>query len=320
MLRAWKKGIMTVAAAALWGLAGCGPPTEPVLVLEPIAVPDQLGERGAYGVARLSRPLRVRGDDSVQVHVYAPADGQGRFLQGPFPPAVFVHGGRVEALRYHWWMTHMASLGFVVIAPEHTLELALFSQGDGIDALEALEALAEQPRDPLHGVLDVGAPGVAFGHSLGGVVATALWLDHPERFELLLLASSQPAPGDAEALAERGARGGRVLSVTGGRDGRISPAEVAQGAAVIADSGAPTTVAVVEGMNHVQWTEEPTEAERAEDDEPTVELEQARQRALWILDSTVRAWRAGPGASLPDTEQWPEGVAPYEDGQTEQGE
>lgn len=310
---------MKVAFTLLFLLAalgvGCAP--EPELVLPPDeGASAALGERGAYGVARLARVVRARVDDVVEVDVLAPADASGELLEGPFPVVVFIHGGLVGQRRYEWLTRHIASRGFVVVAPAHRWQLAFFEQGAGPDALAALRAIAEDEDDPLHGVMS-DAPGAVVGHSLGGVIAASIWLDHPLDFDLLVLTSSIPLAGDDFASRTPG---GRVLSITGGRDGRIGPEEVDEGAAQIAASGAPTTAAVVLGMNHVQWTDEVTDDERANDDEPTVDTALARERSLYMIDAALNTLTGEPDTILAEPMLWPEGVTTMDGWRAQEGQ
>ncbi len=263
---------------------------------------------GNYGVGLVERTFRVRVDETVDARLYLPlAPGTQRLAERASAPVLSLHGGLVAPEQYEWLNAHIASQGYVVIAPHHALELPLFAQGNALDVLEAARRASGRPEDLLYEKIDSG-PGIAVGHSLGGVAAARAWLDAPgELSHLILLAS---LPNDADDVHTRRGDDAFVLSLTGSRDGRISPQEVARGARRFA---APTTIAVVEGMNHFQFVDGATASQRETDRKATIDTPHARQLVLRMIDEVLATHETGERDFWNGTSLWPEGVAPYAD-------
>ena len=292
---------MTALAVGASVTAACVP--EPTLLLEhDDARAGAPGDDGAFGALLLPRSLRVRGDRAVDADVVAPtADGDG-VAAGPFLPVLLVQGGAVTVERYHWLAAHIASRGFVVVAPHHALDLAFFSQGDGLDALAALRRAGDGDDADLGGRI-ADAPALAIGHSLGGVVASNAFAGDEGGVTHLVLLAAVPNPG-----VDVSRTSGRVLSVAGGNDGSISAAEVEDGARAFR---ATTTVAVVQGLTHYQLTDDPT-ADNLEREGTTspLTLDDARRRALFLVDAMLLDLQRDPAGAmlLDDPAAWPEGV------------
>lgn len=292
--------VATLTAAALTCLS-CAP--EPTLLLS--ADGDRAGapgDDGAFGALLLQRSMRVRGDRVVDADVVAPTDDDDGVAAGPFFPVLLVQGGSVSVERYHWLAAHIASRGFVVVAPHHAFDLAFFSQGDGLDALAALRRAGEGDDVFLRGRI-ADAPALSIGHSLGGVVASNAFAGDEGGVTHLVLLSAVPNPG-----VDVSRRSGRVLSVAGGNDGLITPEEVEDGARAFR---ATTTVAVVEGLTHFQLTDDPTD-ENLEREGTTSPLsrDEARARALFLVDAMLLDLQRDPSGArlLDDPAAWPEGV------------
>jgi pimeloyl-ACP methyl ester carboxylesterase len=261
------------------------------------------GEDGTFGAMLLSRTFRVRGDRSVDVDIFAPTVNDETVAAGPFAPVLLVQGGSVGVKRYHWLGTHLASRGFVVVAPHHALDLAFFSQGDGLDALAALRrASDDDDDDELAGRIDA-VPALAIGHSLGGVVASNAFAGDERGVTHLVLLSAVPNPGVDVSRTT-----GRVLALAGGNDGLITPDEIVDGARAFRAS---TTVAVVQGLTHFQLTDDPTEENlKREGTTSPLSIGEARARALFLVDAMLLDLNDDPiGARLlQDPGTWPAGV------------
>ncbi|MBM4279335.1 MAG: hypothetical protein FJ137_00770 [Deltaproteobacteria bacterium] len=292
---------LAALAALVFAGFGCAPP--PTLLLPHddarIGAP---GDDGSWGALLVPRALRVRGDRAVAVDIVAPTEDDVTVARGPFPPALLVQGGAVTVERYHWLAAHLASRGVIVVAPHHALDLAFFSQGDGLDTLGALRRAARGNDPYLQGRVEDG-PALAIGHSLGGVVASNAFAGDEAGVTHLVLLSSVPNPGVDVTRAS-----GRVLSVAGQNDGLISVDEVKEGAR---EFRAMTTVAVVEGLTHFQLTDDPTEEnlEREGTTSP-IATALARSRALFLVDAMLLDLNGDAvGATLLDDPQvWVEGV------------
>jgi hypothetical protein len=236
------------------------------------------GDDGAFGAALLERAVRARGDAVVDVDIVVPTDADGARAPGPFAPVLLVQGGLVDVARYHWLAAHMATRGYIVVAPHHVGDLAFFSQGDGVDALAALRRQSDRSDDVLAGAVD-DVPALAIGHSLGGVVAHNAFENENGTVSHLVLLASLPNPNLTELRQD-----GRVLSLAGANDGSIGVDEVKEGAASFA---APTTVAVVAGLTHYALTDDPTPDDLAKDGESDVDVKEARRRALTLVDAML---------------------------------
>lgn len=292
---------------ALLTLIACHTEPDGERLLEPLEAPARAlpGERGAFGVERHTRELRVRIDQRLQSDLFVPLDARGERVAGPV--AVIVQGGLVPARRYQWIATHLASRGFVVILPEHALELAFFEQGNGVAALEALRQDAE-----LGPLLRRSPRGAVLGHSLGGVVASRAFYEHPEHFARLVLMASTPAPA-ADFASRRTPHDARdvVISIASAEDGRIAPDAITRGAETLAAAGLPTYGLLIEGMIHMQWTSDYTAEEEENDGQKTISDEEAFARARYTLDVALDPILSPEATdSLSTSDSWPEGITP----------
>ena len=275
----------------LCGLVGCGGPTL-LLEADPARV-GGFGDDGAFGALLFQTSERVRGDRVVDVDVVVPADDDGAAATGPFAPVLLVQGGFATVERYHWLAQHLASRGAVVVAPHYVADLAFFAQGNGADALAAVRA------DDDFDVADDSA--LAVGHSLGGVVASDSFVEDEDGVSHLVLLSSVPNPS-----LDLSRTTGRVLSIAGGKDAKISVDEVRDGAAGFA---ARTVVAVVDAATHYDFTDGASDSELAGDGE-SKDKAGARRGALSLVDAMVASQHGDrDGDAFLDTPSaWPVGV------------
>lgn len=268
------------------------------------------GQDGAYGVGLVERTFRVRVDEHNDVRMMVPLDQNGQVADGPFPLVVMVHGGAVPAARYDWLMTHIASRGFIVAAPEYPLDLALFATDNTLAVTNAIRVAGDQDGDWLKDRVRPG-PGLVLGHSLGGVVAASAWLDSPKNFGSLILMASEPNPSDD--FSGRSLGGYRLLNLTGTIDGSIEPSRVQDGVEVFRQAGIDVTFGLVEQLNHYQWTQDYTSDEIEKDNPPTLDDALARYRAVYLIDGVLEELQTGKRLQLLDSpEQWPQGVITYE--------
>lgn len=268
----------------------------------------ELGEDGTYGVGWVERTLRVRGDRTVQTDIFLPLETVDRTAEGPFPVVVGIQGGLVDQDGYRWLYRHIASRGYVVLAPHHPTKLAIFQSGNGAEVLQAARTLAERTSGPVAGMLD-DERAMAIGHSLGGVVAAKNWLYAPQHFSHLGLLASYPAPWenyDREASRDED----EVLSIIGSEDDRTEdpPRKSKEGLDRIEEPG---TYAVIDGMNHYQWGALPSTGNLRNDGTQLIDTDVARQRALVMFDAFLERFSGGEGALLDDPAMWPDGVSTW---------
>jgi pimeloyl-ACP methyl ester carboxylesterase len=276
--------------------------------VDPPAYAQNIDELGDYEVVRMERRYRVRVDETVKTRIFAPARANEP-IEGDFPVVLFGHGGAVTPDRYDWLCAHMASRGFVVLAPHHTLNLPIFARGNLLDVTHTARRAAEAANDPLHGVIGGGRV-AAIGHSLGGVVAGYAWLDYPEKVSHLGLLASYPSGADRKSrLAPPVSDSEFVLSIIGSDDGLL---EVDKAADELDPIDAPHALAVVEGMNHFQFTDGVTSGEARRDAEANIETQRARQLVLYLVDGWLDDFANNNDTRLRHTEEWPMELVPGE--------
>jgi pimeloyl-ACP methyl ester carboxylesterase len=291
-----------VAVIVTLALVGCAPEPAPEQLLPPD--PDasaELGERGPYGAMVVRRELAHTDGARVTADVFVPTDADDA---GPFPPIVFVQGGLVPIERYRWFGAHFASRGFVVASPQHPFDLAVLGADNGRIALGGLRAASDDDADEL-AALVAEVPALVAGHSLGGVIVTDFWLtsDADDVRHLALLAS-EPNPDSDTSVREDGP----VVSVTGTADARLTPAEALAGAKRFTSA---VVAASVEGMNHYQLTDAPTEGELDSDGVATRDEADSRRLALFLVDALAEDLRE-PAAVVELPDLWPDGLEPIE--------
>lgn len=291
------------------GAASCG--GDDLVVLDaPEDEPGILGEDGEYGVGWVQRRFRVRVDETVRADVFVPMTSSSDVAEGPFPAVVGIQGGRVDPSAYRWLYVHAASRGFVVIAPHHAAQLAIFQTGNAGEVLEAVRRYSDGTAGPLEGVVGDGRA-LVMGHSLGGVVAAKNWLYESDSFSHLAMFAGYPAESE-DFDRSPSPSGDEILSVIGGRDERNENA-VQKAKEGLERFEEPGTFAVVEGMNHYQWGDLPSTSQLSRDAAPTVDTEVARARFLPLFDAFLARFNGGDPGLLDRTDQWPEGVVPWED-------
>ncbi len=157
---------------------------------------------GAYGVKKQdytlddpTRPTQANGEFKgypsrrMAVRVWYPVGENGRAAQGgPFPLVVHSHGFGSYRDEGSYLAEHLASLGYVVMAPDFPLTKmnapgtplvkdVVNQPGDVRFLLDTALAWSQDPAHPLHGAVDASRIG-AMGISLGGLT-TELALFHP---------------------------------------------------------------------------------------------------------------------------------------------
>jgi predicted dienelactone hydrolase len=249
------------------------------------------GADGPFGAARVWLLTQARVTERVWLEVHFPADASGNLARdrAPYPTVVLVQGGLVAVERYRWLAQHFATRGYVVVSPAHALDLAIFQPENATASLRALRAATSVPGHTLEGAVSPTGRVVAMGHSLGGVISVWQWIDRG--FDGVALLASRPADGSRIDLRP----GAPVLSITGSADGLASVESVTRGFSAFS---APRMLAVVDGMNHFDWTDEATAGEMARDRPATRPRERTRIDALRVIDTWLDATlRADPAAA-----------------------
>ncbi len=262
---------------------GCAQPPVLELVLAPDgeAAGDD-GQRGPFGVARASYRTQARVSEAVRFEATWPAlEGGDLDPSGaPYPCVLSIQGGFVDTERYRWLAEHMASRGYVVLAPRHSVQLAILEPDNASYALDEALERAEVDGDPLQGALDPDGPVAIMGHSLGGVVAAMGWVADPRVHGVAILASYAAGGTEVEAMA-----GSPSLLLTGSQD-RKAPEEFYPEWERFPE---PRWGGVIEGMNHYDWTDDATESELSRDGASTRPTEQSRTDAWRVLDAWLDA-------------------------------
>jgi hypothetical protein len=91
-------------------------------------------------------------------------------------------------------------------------------------------------------------------------------------------------PADGSAVERRA--GSPALSITGSEDRLAALSDVTRG---FEGFRAPRLLAVVQGMNHFDWTDGASDADRARDGAATRPQAQTRRDALRVLDTFIDA-------------------------------
>jgi pimeloyl-ACP methyl ester carboxylesterase len=288
--------------ALLMALA-CAPTDPGEILIEADASRDGAdGADGPWGAALVTVQVQARVTEGVRVEVVFPADEEGWPVLPPSPveepgfeglPAlVFVHGGLVSPERYRWLAAHAATRGYLVLSPSHPMDLAITEVDNGRFALEGVRALSAAEGNTLSGLLAEDGPVSVAGHSLGGVVGAMQWVEEDAWGGIAMISSYAADDTPVEDRA-----GGPVLSIVGSEDGASLPEEVLEGLERFQE---PRYYALVDGMNHYDWTDGATDSELENDGASTRELSETRPDALAVIDAwldasswdAVSAWNA----------------------------
>lgn len=306
--RSWFSRALGLTLALFSGvfLGACAPDPPTQLVAPDNTRTGELGELGTWGAFLHERTFRVRVDESVDTDIIVPSINGDVPAEAPFPPVIFVQGGFVDASRYRWLGAHIASRGFTVIAPHLALP-SLLQQGDIFDAFQAVRAAAQNPDDPLANAIDLHAPAMVMGHSVGGVSAAKLWASQPEDTTHLVLICSTTDTTDDYSTRPISSSNERVLSVIGSADIRVPEQDARDG---LVTFKVPITFAAVEGMIHYHVVEDPTESELSTDGTPTIDAEQARKLTSFLVDAMLEDFAGGGSNVLDEPDAWSAGLLP----------
>jgi dienelactone hydrolase len=185
----------------------------------------------------------------------APVDGAPAALLGaPFAAIAFGHGFLQEPERYGGLLAHLASWGYVVVAPSSQTGLAADHAAFASDlsaALAWLEAAGVEDGGWLDGRVDDTRLGLA-GHSMGGGAALLAAAADPRVAAWLVLAPAETSPSAVDAMADVSAPG----AVLAGDEDVITP--LADHARPIFEAGAaPRLLVLLRGGSHCGFQDDP---------------------------------------------------------------
>jgi predicted dienelactone hydrolase len=148
---------------------------------------------------------------------------------GPFPIIMFSHGSDGTPLQSTFYTSHLASQGFVVVAPPHpgntigdcfpcvdvkALTDSLLNRPDDITfVLDSMLKLNDDPSSPFHGALDGARVGMS-GHSFGGLTTLQL----AGRDTTPFAAALAMAPPAAAVVGKRNPSNIPIMIMGGGED------------------------------------------------------------------------------------------------------
>jgi dienelactone hydrolase len=179
--------------------------------------------------AKISADLRPQYD--INAHI-----GADPATDGPYPVVMFSHGFAGFPEQSADLVTHLASWGFVVVAPDHVERslsglLGTASKGVAVRedpevlsaSLDAAVADAKDEASPLHGLMDLDKVAVA-GHSAGASAAylTASSDDRVKAFIAYSVGTGRP--DDSGKAADRPVPDVPGMVMLGTKDGIIEPA------------------------------------------------------------------------------------------------
>jgi predicted dienelactone hydrolase len=218
-------------------------------------MPRGLASRGPYAVRRAAAPLRrhsgaVRGPRRLDPTVWYPGGPPPHGCR--FPLILFSHGHNGSPAGCSRLCAHLASEGFVVLAPVHAdRATATRAQGperveDLLYLLDHLPAVWRRLAPGLAGRVDGRAVGVA-GHSFGGRTAAELASQEPRVKALMTMAGGADRAATALIRAP-------TMMLAGGAD-TIDPAPLSAASYRALPRATPRALLVVAGAAHGAFTD-----------------------------------------------------------------
>jgi predicted dienelactone hydrolase len=212
------------------------------------AVPADLAAAGPFRVHSARAGLTRRASTSAEVrHIdptaWFPERGAARCR---FPLIVFSHGANGAPIHYAPLLRHLASEGFVVLAPLHPDRTAegdeSFERLDDIKyLLDHLRAVARRLAPRLAAEIDPRRIGIA-GHSYGAFVASFEATDEPRIQAALTMAGPlRPGPADTTKVP--------VLAMAGAAD-TLVPARLVRAYYDQLPATVPHTYVEIAGADH----------------------------------------------------------------------
>jgi dienelactone hydrolase len=174
-------------------------------------------------------------------------------MGGPYPAITFGHGFFQTPDRYQGTLEHLATWGYVTIAPASHAGLSPDHAAFAADLRQSLDWLVAQSADAsawLAGMVDPAALG-ASGHSMGAGASLLAAADNPAIRAVANLAAAETRPPAAEVLPTVMAP---VALIVGDSDKIVPPESTA---ALYDAAGPPRQFLVLEGGTHCGFQDDP---------------------------------------------------------------
>lgn len=191
----------------------------------PSSSQSQPEDPGAYQ-AGWTQQIIQRGDRSLNCRIYYPAFTEGSeapidTIHGPYPIVAFGHGFFMQTGYYLSHFKHLATHGFVVIAPQFPDTQHGELADDLLFCVEHIRQQHATPTSRYFGLIDTERVGLS-GHSMGGG-ASLLAASRDPRIDVVApLAAAETTPS---AIAAMPLIRGFVYLITGGSDGITPPVQ-----------------------------------------------------------------------------------------------
>ena len=230
-----------------------------VAVWVQVSAGGQSAAWGPHAVGWREVTVERRGPSTFQAVACYPAAGTGHAMplsqaEAPYPGVTFGHGFLSPPVLYTVSMAHLASHGYVVIAPRSGLELApdWFAYADDFRfCLDYLEIQNEFTDSFLYRAIDTGAFGMT-GHSMGGGSSILAAAADPRVRAVVPLAPARFGPPSGEAIAALNV----PVCILAAGDDAITPMPVHTWPLFLG-AGPPSLMAVIRGASHCQFSDLP---------------------------------------------------------------
>ena len=215
---------------------------------QPCAAPENPGPyQKGYKLVTIQRGIRV-----LHCRLYYPAttSGQDQPVSAngrPFPIIAFGHGFSAQNTYYNSYYEHLASWGYVTIAPQFPDTQHGELANDLLFCLHYLRQLNGQTTSVFYGTIDTTHAGVS-GHSMGG---GASLLAASSDARVLVAAPLAPAETSPSAISAMSAISGAVCLIAGSADGITPPAT--HQTPMYNASHAFRSLAMLQGGNHTRF-------------------------------------------------------------------
>ncbi len=219
---------------------------------QPCPSPDQ---PGSFAVGWNTSSFQ-RSSRTLNCRVYYPAISAGQnsdvaVSSGPFPMIAFGHGFAMQASYYNSYYQHLASHGYIVIAPQFPDTQHGELAQDLLASIDWLRLSGSDSQSPLFGAVDTSRAGIS-GHSMGGG-ASLLAASYDSRIRAV--APMCPAETTPSVIARMSQISGAVCIIAGSSDG-ITPVSTQQ-QPMYSAALAFKSLAVLQGGNHTRCMDTP---------------------------------------------------------------